>query len=58
MKRLSLLISLGFSAGSRFLPRMGFFKANLRRGECRVQPVILSIKKFRNQSDFQWNSLL
>lgn len=55
MKRLSLLISLGFSAGSRFLPRMGFFN---QRGECRVQPVILSIKKFRNQSDFQWNSLL
>lgn len=51
MKRLSLLISLEFSAGSR----MGFFN---RRGECRVQPAILSIKKFRNQSDFQWNSLL
>lgn len=28
MKRLSLLISLGFSAGSRFLPRMGFFNRN------------------------------
>lgn len=49
MKRLSLLISLGFSAGSRFLPRMGFFN---RRGECRVQPLFFLLKNFETRATF------